>query len=194
MKKVRSKQGFSLIESLIATAIFVVVVAVGAGVFLTVSRAQHKAISVSEVQKDARFALEAIVKEVRMGEIDFDYYEDNDINLTGEVDQLAIYGSNKEFLVFKKSGANKEEGQLEVAINPSYQKTPENFQSMVREEVKIKTLSFYINPSESPYKEGGVKKQPRVTIILQAEVGDKDDSSKSVEINLQTTVTSRVYK
>ncbi|TES96829.1 prepilin-type N-terminal cleavage/methylation domain-containing protein [Patescibacteria group bacterium] len=192
--KKTNSAGFSLIESLIATAIFVVVVAIGAGVFLTVSRAQHKAISVSEAQKDTRFALEAIVKEVRMGTIDFKYYEDNKIDLEGEVNELAIYGSSKEYLVFRKVGGDQEGGQLEVAINPSYQKLPGNFQSMIRENVEIKKLSFYISPSESPYKEGGEKKQPRVTIILQSEVKDQDDPVKTVKIDLQTTVTSRVYK
>ncbi len=190
MFKKYSQKGFTLIESLVATAIFVVVIAVGTGVFLTISRAQQKAVSVSETQQDARFALEAMVKEVRMGTIDYQYYTDNDIILSKGITQLAIQGSDKNYLVFRKGDGN----QLEVAINPSYQKSPGNFQAMTRTDVIVEKLTFFINPIYNPYQSGVEKRQPRVTILLQAKVEDKKDPAKTSVIDLETTVTSRVYK
>jgi prepilin-type N-terminal cleavage/methylation domain-containing protein len=186
----KSQKGFTLIEALVAMAIFVVVVAVGAGIFLTISRAQQKAINVSETQKDARFALEAMVKEVRMGTIDYQYYEDNDLDLSKKISELAIVSSNQEYLVFRQSADSK----LEVAINAAYQKKPTNFQPMVREGVKIQTLNFYISPFSSPYKEGAIRKQPRATIILRSEIQDQKNPERNIKVDLETTVTSRVYK
>ncbi len=190
MFKLNSQKGFTLIEALVATAIFVVVIAVGTGVFLTISRAQHKAVSISETQQDARFALEAMVKEVRMGTVDYQYYEDNNINLGKGIGELAIQGSNQNYLVFRKNTS----GQLEVAINPSYQKTPSNFQAMTRTDVKVEKLTFFVHPTYNPYQSEVEKKQPRVTILLQAKVEDKKDPSKTAVIDLETTVTSRMYK
>ncbi len=186
-----TQRGFSLIESMIATAIFVVVVVVGTGIFLTVSRAQQKTTVTSGTQQDIRFALEGIAKEVRMGTIDSKYYFDNNIDTDKAVDQLAIITNNKRHYLFRK---NNDE-QIEVAINSDYYSSPANFEIMTQENTNIKDLTFFI--TDPGYGIGGgpfEKKQPRVTIIIQLAGEEGENPDESTTLNLQTTVASRLYE
>jgi len=64
-KNRKQKNGYSLIELMVAVGIFVVVVAVNVNIFINVVKVQKKAIETQNVTDNARYALEVITRELR---------------------------------------------------------------------------------------------------------------------------------
>lgn len=69
MERRRSKteKGFTLIELLVAVGIFAVVVTITSGTFITSLKGQRKSITAQNVADNARYAMEVMAKEMRMG-------------------------------------------------------------------------------------------------------------------------------
>ena len=67
--------GFSLMEIVVFLAIFSTTALIAVDLFLTITRVQRQVRNVQAVQTDARFALEAMGREIRIGAIDYDYYK-----------------------------------------------------------------------------------------------------------------------
>lgn len=66
-KKRMGERGFSLIEMTVAIGIFAVVVTITSSTFITSLRGQRRAITTQNVADDARYAMEIMAKEIRMG-------------------------------------------------------------------------------------------------------------------------------
>ncbi|MCK5472060.1 type II secretion system protein [Candidatus Gracilibacteria bacterium] len=72
--KITSREGFTLVEAIVALSIFLIVIAMATGIF-TDSFANKRKIKLSRtLYEEARIALERIVKEVRRGTIDYEEY------------------------------------------------------------------------------------------------------------------------
>ena len=65
----KNKSGVSLIELMVATAIFSVLILLAAQIFKMVVDGQRSAISAQNVQENMRYALEKMSKEIRMAQI-----------------------------------------------------------------------------------------------------------------------------
>lgn len=63
------RRGFTLVELIVATAIFSVVITMVIGAFSMAIKAQKKVIALQNIQENAKFILEFLAKEVRMGTI-----------------------------------------------------------------------------------------------------------------------------
>lgn len=61
------KKGFTLIEVLVALAVFSTAVTIVTDVFLMSAKAQRKILATQRLQADARFVLETMAREARMG-------------------------------------------------------------------------------------------------------------------------------
>lgn len=59
--------GFTLLEMLISTGIFSVVIVIAVGAMLSINQAQVKASNIQNVQDNIRFTLEYMAKEIRTG-------------------------------------------------------------------------------------------------------------------------------
>lgn len=68
MKK-KCTKGLTLIELLVAMAIFVVVLTVVFGLFSSAIKGQRRVIAMQNIQENARFMLEFMAKEIRMSKI-----------------------------------------------------------------------------------------------------------------------------
>jgi type II secretory pathway pseudopilin PulG len=72
--RIKDKQGFTIVEAIVALSIFLIVIALAVGVF-TDSFASKRKIELSRLlYEEARIALERVVKEVRRGTIDYEEY------------------------------------------------------------------------------------------------------------------------
>lgn len=177
-----NKKGFTLVEMVIVLAIFVTAILIITDIFMTSTRAQRKVAIVQKVQSDARYAMEKITEEIRLGTIDYSYYG-GEIQ-TNPQETLALLDADNEQIIFKKQNKG-----VEMSVDGG-----SSWGDLTGKGVKVENLQFYISPEQDPFAEGStVDSQPRVTIVLIV----KSDSPKLEEkspIFLQTTASSRVYR
>lgn len=83
MKK-KIKNGFTLVEILVAVSLFATVATVVAGLYLDAFRETKRGNSLNQIYEDSRFILQRIAQEIRDGMIDYDeYYNQNVVLANG---------------------------------------------------------------------------------------------------------------
>jgi len=178
IKKLRIN-GFTLIEAVVATAVFAFVVSSIIGVYLSVLQLDRKTRAQVAVSQNARFIMEFLAKEVRNGNID--YSGANScvnginklclINQAGEAEYIEYLSPN---LVFKKASS-----------------TTTNLNSAA---VKITNMGLYVQPTHDPFTPAkNFNEQPRVTVVLELTSNYGSNTIDVVKTNLQTTFAVRVY-
>jgi prepilin-type N-terminal cleavage/methylation domain-containing protein len=192
-KKIKKDQrGISLMEMVVAVAVFSVVIMMAMDLYFIAQKAQRKTTAIQKVQSDARYSLEAMAREIRVDKIDYKYYVDKEIDLTSDLSTLALRDNKDESIIFAKSSdpdvCGSDVDCLAVLINnnePWYSLTPNN--------IEVKNLKFYISPSSDPFAEDlTINEQPRVTIVFNSQnVANRPEDERSLII--QTTVSSRFY-
>lgn len=161
-----SREGLTLIELLVAMAIFIVVISVVINLFTISLRGQRKVVASQNLQDNAKYLLGFMAKEIRMSQI-------NSVAST----TLGITRSDGEDITYFFDGTNI---QRTVVGDPS-SSGPIN-----SDEVLI-TGSFYGLGIGK-----GDNQQARVTIVIKIEtIGTKPE--EKAEINLQTTLCQRGF-
>ncbi len=165
-----SRTGFTLVELLVAMAVFATVITVVVGIFTGVVGSQRRNIYNQEVLDNARFVLEEMARSIRQSTI---------TNTDGSGSILTINHPTKNVVVFDlTNGAITEKSTLDTQkIN------------LTSSGVVVDSLNFVVSGNGlSPDTN-----QPRVTITISIRsVDQKPDLSTN--INLETTVTPRVLQ
>lgn len=212
-------KGFTLIEVLVSTAIFSVVVIIALGALLAMSESDRKAQTLKAVINNLNFSLDAMSRAVRTG-------EDYACITADNVDPHACDQSPSSSFFFTDSNGKKvvyclSNGStntctsaapgdtnctaLDASGNPdpcsvlrSYDGGP--YVSLTSPEVKVTNLAFFLSGAE---RDETPKLQPKVAILLSGFVrvagGAKTLADCSVSGNqcstfsLQTSVTQRIY-
>ncbi len=164
--------GFTLIELLVSIAVFAIVVAINTNMFLNAISGQRKAIATQNVSDSARYAMEIISREIRMGS-SFVLNNSSDISFI----------SNSENRIGQVLRFVLDNGQIKFDDNFGG-----NFGSTANAEAitsiqntNVIFLNFDIN---------NPARQPKITILMN--VGSKNASqSTGDEIYLQTTISPR---
>ncbi|MEI6835485.1 MAG: prepilin-type N-terminal cleavage/methylation domain-containing protein [Candidatus Falkowbacteria bacterium] len=180
MNGLKNKTGFSLIEVLVATSLFVIIVTASLGVFKMVIDSQRSAIATQNVEESLKYFLEVTGKEIRMAKrnnglcsgpssTDIYYSVDNTLTFRNYHDQCVTY-SLSSFQGISRFTITRD--GLTDFITPA--------------KINLDELNFVLRP------EGGTNNnQPTVTMELVAHALGLY-SAKS-EIRIQTTLTSRYY-
>jgi len=196
------KKGFTLIEVLIATAIFATATVVISDIFIRTNKAQRKTQGIQQTASDARFAIESIVRTARLSEIDYDFYGGN-VSATGE-SVLALRTTADTPIKFsRQSGSICPDNNASIYCLAVCSKescsNDSDWDPITPRGINVPLLNFLIFPLSSPFEfdniTGDYKSdvQPRVTIISQTE----NITASSVErkqFNIQTSVSTRIYK
>jgi len=211
MKKMKKQSGFTLLELLMVAAIFSIVALIAVDLFFTVAKLQKRVTAIQRVESDARFTLEAMAREARMGMVDYDYYLANAIDLTTKTDILATRDQDSNLTIYKyQKDYQRAENDIILicAISPTEAQDkcdiapgqPNNkWEQVTPRDIRITNLSFYITPAKDPFvfdDETGAylsNTQPMVTLVLQSRSTSREQVSV-VYTNFETTVTSRIYK
>lgn len=207
-----NQKGVTLVEALVAMAVFALALSLILGIMNNSMRQQRKVEADQRVASHARDMLEAIAREVRMGSIDYEKYlitsGDSDA-LDLPVQNLYLINSNDQPLEFAYHVAGG--GHIEL-----------NNVKIVSYDDWVNNVSYYIRPSSDPFfikscnapadcaiasypvKPPGtchssgrcvlVNEQPQVTIVLSVSLNPTAEFSRSASIDLQTTVTTRRYQ
>jgi len=173
--------GFTLMEMVVVLAVFSTTAVMAVDLFLTVTKIQRQTRNTQVAQSDARFVLEAMVKEIRNGTIDYEYYQGvcqgpevqnpgdpctEDIDcLDGSC--LSIDLTNPTYILATRDQENNQifyrlnnEEQIEVCSNTHENLTrcdlasdppQNNWQMVTPTQVKVTDLRFYIFPASNPF-------------------------------------------
>jgi len=191
-QKQNLRNGFTLVELIVALALFATVALISAGALLSVADANRKAQVLKSVMNNLNFALESMSREIRVGS---NYYC-NDV-VEGTVPpgfasrRNCVNGGN--FLAFEASDGNSDtpndqiiyrlnNGRIEKSINGG-----SSFSGLTAPEVSIDDgtgLRFYVTGAPE-----GDSAQPKVLIILSGQAGTKD--RVVTRFDIQTTVSQR---
>lgn len=190
------KRGLTLMEILVVMGVFSLTVTITSAIFLLANQAQRRVLALTAAQADLRFAMEAIVREVRGGQIDYATYEGAQGGISVPAERLILKSASGNRLEFYAetnptvcpTGVAR---CLAVGVNGTSQ-------SLTSAGVSLEKLVFYVTPGNDPFSidpASGLYKadaQPTVTMALEV----KTTGAKPLDIvtmNAQTTVTSRSY-
>ncbi|MFA4881012.1 MAG: type II secretion system protein [Candidatus Doudnabacteria bacterium] len=174
-----SLTGFTVIEMLVAMAVFSLALVAICGIFLSITKAQRKNSIDQKVQFEASHALETIAQTVRRYGIDYSS------SINNPASSLVLARQDKESITFFKGGDNRLKMQIGTAAA----------ENILSDKVKVDDLKFWIVPVSDPFVLGGPNEQPRVTIVLS--LSQSKNTAKPEEqasIRVQTTITQRIYK
>ena len=175
----RRAPGFTLLEMIVATGIFIVVVVASIGITISVKTAQEKASNIQNVQDNIRFAVEFMTKEIRQGTS----YQPTGCTLVSGLKQcpkITFRSSRGTDVSYCKSFDNT----VVVLEGPGVCET--NGLPLTALNVYIGQLFFYVTGDEVGAADG----QPRVTLVLSGVVTGPKTQLQST-FRLQTTVTQR---
>lgn len=168
-----NKKGFTLIETIIALSIFVMTLLITVNIYLVVHNAQRKVVALQRVQDDVRYLFEAIAQEVRLGDINYEFYNDPIQNMdlypgAQNITYLAVLNQLHEEIYFRLLPSTSDKAQY-CAVNESNDCDPavdENWENITPDSVEITKLDFLITPSANPYVD--------VTVESCALTGDQE--------------------
>lgn len=205
------KQGFTLLEMLIAIAIFSIMVLAITGMYVSFTRLQARAKAYERLQNDTNYALEFMAREFRAGTI-FDYTPNDSCNpaiilgLTNPTECIALQredGKLEAFTVYSE-GTNRALYFITPTCNEgntscTWGNNPQNYSILLSASldnivVEPNGLRFNISPTTDPFSDAATaNRQPMITIQLKTRyVGNT--SLTSVAQTVQTTISTRIYK
>ncbi|PIV10165.1 MAG: hypothetical protein COS49_01990 [Candidatus Portnoybacteria bacterium CG03_land_8_20_14_0_80_41_10] len=160
-------KGFTLVELLVALAVFSLVVVAMSATAVSVIKSQRKGFALQEGQETARYLLESVSKEIRMSTIDSSSGEnESSLSITNAKGENVDYRFNSQKLQRQVNGGVWQD------LNPF--------------DLKV-TGSFYIRRSFSQPVRGAV------TLVMKVKANGGRAEGET-EINLQSTLSSRSFE
>ncbi len=175
IKKMNSPQsGFTLIELMVATTIFIIVMVVAVGSILSIVDANRKSQALNSVINNLNFAVESMTRDIRTGKdysVSTTVVRNDTITFSNSAGQTVVY-----------SIANQAGSESDFVIR----KTPPGgvAQDFTSPEVKITSLGFTLTGA------GSGDGQPKVLILIKGYAGIKQKIRSYFTI--QTLVSQRL--
>lgn len=180
MLRNKQKQGFSLIEVLVATSIFAIIMVAAMNIFALVIDSQRSAIATQNVEESLKYFLEVTAKEIRMA-------KRNNLKCFSPLAK-EIYGNGGSAAHDRLYFKNYHDECVEYYLS--------NGRFMIKRGNNapdyISPAKIYIDELYFEIEEETASRQPAVTMELVAHALGKEGSKSQMRI--QTTLTSRYYK
>lgn len=181
-----NSRGFTLVELLVAISVFVAAVTSISAIYIAIIRSQQKSNIQRLTQQDARYAIEAITREVRMATG----------GIINGVNYPAIYIPNNRTLVITTT--NYENGQVEQkTFNLENDQIKVNGQPITSNKLKVTEfkLENYLSNNDYNPTTKIPNRQPSLTITVTTEQKDQNiPVSRRAKTTLRTTISSRDYR
>ncbi|MEK7169632.1 MAG: prepilin-type N-terminal cleavage/methylation domain-containing protein [Patescibacteria group bacterium] len=177
--RARSLTGFTLVELIVAIAVFLSVVTVASGIFIRSFRTQRLVTDMMAIQSNSSLALEQIMREIRLG------YDFEICNLgTCSPDPAGGFGDSLKFTRIR--------GATPVSVIYEWDQTNfgvkrtegTSFSLLTASGVKVNKLSFYLFPRTD------ILAPWRISLFMN--VGSRTESAPENTVNLETTVSARI--
>ena len=163
------EKGFTLIELMVAVGVFSIAITASSGLFITSLRGQQRAYVVQNLADNARYAMEIMAKEMRMG---------------SEFSGATCAGNNCSFIshMMHRDGKNirfrRDTGTNKILFDDGTSELP-----ITSANIEVTSLDFELIG-------GSATTHERVVIVMQARVAGNSPYT-SADITLQTTVSPR---
>lgn len=192
----QKKSGFTLVEVLIAMAIFMMFSGILINSYGSIVKSQRDANEYRVMYSEAGVVFDTMVGELRDGMVDYVHYATGLPQISDQIYLVRKDGMGKTHINFKPQDEEieMEKGELDssalLGSEPAY--SPK---IVLNNNVKVKSLKFYISPVIDPYDVANVhydlnQFHPKVTIFAEFE---KVVDGKTYSLPLQTTISSRIY-
>ncbi|HLD20076.1 MAG TPA: hypothetical protein VJB93_02425 [Patescibacteria group bacterium] len=185
-------QGVTLLETIVAVSIFLIVMVTVTQIFSSAIGANRRIEAGSVVEQEIRRWTDEISRELRTGEIDYERYQralGSTLDRTGS-DTLYIIGRGGEQVEFSvKDDAVVVYRKKDISSEESY--------ASLSDKVMVEKIRFYVYPFQDPFALSSgaysVNVQPRVTIVATAQLKQPIRSEEG-KVDFQTTLTSRILR
>ena len=192
MKYNQIKKGFTLVEMMVAIAVFSIVMVTAMSALLNVIDANNKARAIKTAINNISFALEGISKDMRMGT---DYACGDGGEPVGDCSSggniikyrsiradLEANGLKRKFAYYKFDGAQIWSCLQKGTINCSSQ----DFIPVTSKEVNLTKVVFYV------LGVGDETKQPRMIMTISGEAGTKEKIKTTFDLQTSVSQITRV--
>ena len=182
--KRQNQKGFTLIEIIVATALFVVVISAIIGIYIDTLRINRRADAIRLASQNVLYISEFMSKEIRNGQIDYFGPVPSPCGaLPTSGSSLAVLNIDGDHECFYLSGTN-------LLMAKSAGGTLLNPVQLNDSNVKILGLNFQIAPACNPYT-AGTATEPQVTITAQ--IKTNSDQNNVITLPLDTTISIPKY-
>ncbi len=184
--------GFTLMEIIVATAIFAGTVTLSLGLFSQALRINRRVQALRLVAQNTRTFTEVLVREIRNGRIDYSSFDSHcdPINYTTGVTQsvgLINFAGDQECLYYDFSAQT-----LYLSKKSGDNTVQEPINDPLKFKIKPDTFRFVVRPMTDPTVVPYNETQPLVTILAQFEV-PLGAGEQPILIPYQTTISTDVY-
>ena len=193
--------GFTLLELLVAVAIFSSMVFILANIYLLSLKAQRHSAFSQKVLSQTRYLIESMSRQIRSGQIDYGYYGGEIINFPENT--LALKNQEDESIVYR---LDSNSGEIFIQTQEGQAKLTS------AAEFEVIYLNFYIIPQTNPFLNQQCQNNdqcpfsqcqfgwcltpeihPLVTINLALRIKAPKLEEQKV-VYFQTTISNRIYK
>jgi len=177
--KIKNQKGFSLMEVLVSTSIFVIISLASMSIYIAVLRASQETKAMTRIQQESQLIIETLTKKIKTSRVDYDYvgYVGGIDNINGEI-ELALIDSLDDEYVFTAT-----DNSLTIAVNGG-----EGI-SIPASNVNIESLKFFINPTTNPFSlDAPPSSQPYVTLVMEI---SSSKGTQQANLIVQQTVPQR---
>lgn len=186
--KSNSQKGFTLVEILVAVALFAIVMTISVGSLLSLVEANRKTQALQSVMNNLNFALENISRNVRVGS---NYHCSTGAAVPPNITTTQDCVNGGVLFAFEASDGDRSVSTDQIVyrfIGTQIEKSLDGgatFIAVTAPEVTIEVLTFYVVGSTRSDTE-----QPRVVMTVSGFAGVSDRARTS--FNLQTTISQRL--
>lgn len=175
----QTKKGFTLVEMLVAVALFAVVMTVSVGALLSLVDANRKAQAIQSVMSNLNIALDGMVRQIRMGS----HYHCGTASQSSNLAVLATSAnctSGGTLVSFEPFGGDPDTSSDQwafwVSDNRLYRRSNAGVGSVAvpitAPEVRIDSFSVYVTGAESTLRSNpSDTQQPKVVIVIKGTAG-----------------------
>lgn len=180
--------GFTLVEMIVAIAVFSIVMTVSVGALLSMIDANRKAQSLKSVIDNLNFAVENMSRNMRVGTL---YHCETSDILTSDISTPQNCPSGGALLAFESHDGDPSDSSDQIVYrfrNSSLERSLDGgatFLPITAPEVSISDFKFYLTGASA-----GDTVQPLVTITVHGTVGVNDRTR--TDFNLQVSVSQRL--
>lgn len=168
--KIQLKNGFTLLETIIAVGIFAVVISSVVGIFVSGSASQRRTIELYTIQREAGYLMETMSRELKMATGIGDDQQDQALS------QITITNYEGDEIIYCRSD------EVGTCIS-SGDYIARDGEVISSSKIKINKLIFYTS-------DDFMNEQPMVSVVMKVESTDRYNT----EMLLQNSVVIRVYE
>lgn len=189
------KKGFTLVEMLVAMAIFVIFVGVLLNSYTTIVRSQREANEYREMYSEAREFFDYLSLQLRDGMVDYHFY--GGAGVSSPRNNLVLVSKDATKRIYFDFDENSETVSVKTIMFDGINDLDLLDQFDFGKNVKVTELSFYISPFQDPYDKDYyandvVQFQPKVTVYAKFKK-ELSGAREPFVMDLEMTVSSRVY-